>query len=172
MTYNWQGDPDLSSKSDKDHLKDLISALDTEILKNHTDFKAVFQRANAYLDSGKYIEAISDYEHILQNEPNRPTALNNLGICFRSIGNPEKAIEQFDQAIKMNSDYRDAFNNRGMALSDMGEMLEAIDNFNQAIELDSKFWYAFSNRGMAFWAIGKKQEAYSDYETAKKLQDL
>lgn len=172
MTYNWQGNPDLSAKSDQDHLKDIISALDTEILKHHDDFKAIFLRANAYLDSGKYLDAITDYLHILENEPKHPTALNNLGICYRSLGDPEKAIDKFNQAINLNPNYRDAFNNRGMAFSDMDKMDEAINDFNKAIELDSKYWYAFSNRGMAFWAIGKKQEAFSDYETAKNLQNL
>jgi tetratricopeptide (TPR) repeat protein len=167
MTFNYKNNPDLSSKSDKDHLRDVITALDSELLKNDANTQTLFLRANAYLDSGKHIEAIYDYEKILEIDTNHTTVWNNRGICLRLIGQTEEALVSFNKAIKLNENYRDAYNNRGMVLSDIGDLNAAILDFTRAINLDSEYWYAFNNRGMALWASGKKTEAIADYERAK-----
>ena len=54
MSLNWKNDPDLSSKSDKDYLEDLIESLTSMLHSNPEDTALLFKRCNEYLDKGVY----------------------------------------------------------------------------------------------------------------------
>ena len=96
MSLNWKNDPDLSSKSDMDYLQDLIESL-TSLLHSTPDDKVLlFRRGNAYLDKGKYEEAISDYSVIIGMDRSDSVSLNNRGICLRCLGDPDNAIRDFN----------------------------------------------------------------------------
>lgn len=51
--------------------------------------------ANAYLELGRYEEAIAEYERVLQLNPNYPLARLHLGQAFERKGLPEKAAENY-----------------------------------------------------------------------------
>ena len=88
MSLNWENDPDLSSKSDMDYLQDLIESLTSLLHSTPEDKVLLFRRGNAYLDKGKYEEAILDYSAIIGMNPSDSIPLNNRGICLRSLGDP------------------------------------------------------------------------------------
>ena len=108
MSYNWKQNPDLSSKSDADYTNDIISSISDHIRVNQNDMASYLQRANAYLDLGKYEDAAQDYSTIIIADTKNTVALNNRGICYRSLGVPDQAIIDFTSAILINPDYRDA----------------------------------------------------------------
>ena len=104
MSYNWKQNPDLSSKSDADYTNDIISSISDHIRVNQNDMASYLQRANAYLDLGKYEDAAQDYSTIIKADSENTVALNNRGICYRSLGMPDQAILDFTSAIFIASD--------------------------------------------------------------------
>ena len=76
MSLNWKNDPDLSSKSDMDYLQDLIESLTSLLHSTPEDKVLLFRRGNAYLDKGKYEEAILDYSAIIGMDPSDSISLN------------------------------------------------------------------------------------------------
>ena len=169
MNYSWMNDGDLSGKSDRDYLGELVQSLTQDLHADPNCVELLFKRGNAYLDSGLYEEAILDYTTILRREITDPRVWNNRGVCNRIIGDADEAISDFGKAISLDEQYRDAYNNLGMVLSDLGNYDDAVQNFTKAIEIDDTYVYAYNNRAMGLWALGKKTEAFSDYETVKDL---
>ena len=169
MNYSWMNDGNLSGKSDRDYLGELVQSLTQDLHADPNSVELLFKRGNAYLDLGLYEEAVIDYTGILQVEEIDSRVWNNRGICYRIIGETGQAISDLDKAISLDKQYRDAYNNLGMVLSDLGNYEEAINNFSKSIEIDDTYVYAYNNRAMSYWALGKKEEAFSDYETVKNL---
>jgi adenylate cyclase len=66
--------------------------------------------ATAYLlfSSGRYIEAISAYQHLLDEYPNAHGAYHLIGYCLISSGRAEEAIPMFEMAMRR--DPRSALN--------------------------------------------------------------
>ena len=76
-------DGNLSGKSDKDYLGELVLSLTQDLYADPNSVELLFKRGNAYLDLGLYEEAIIDYTGILQVETIDSRAWNNRGICYR-----------------------------------------------------------------------------------------
>ena len=92
MSLNWKNDPDLSSKSDMDYLQDLIESLTSLLHSTPEDIVLLFRRGNAYLDKGKYEEAIACYDRLIEMKPEDADAWENkAGALFRAK-RYEKAI--------------------------------------------------------------------------------
>ena len=92
MNYSWMNDGDLSGKSDRDYLGELVQSLTQDLHADPNCVELLFKRGNAYLDSGLYEEAILDYTTILRREITDPRVWNNRGICNRIIGDVDEAI--------------------------------------------------------------------------------
>jgi len=71
---------------------------------------------NAYFDAAQYTAAIEAYTRSLQIAPGDPDVLTDLGIMYRSIGLPEKAIEQFDTASRADPKHENSLFNKGVVL--------------------------------------------------------
>lgn len=52
--------------------------------------------------------------------------MNNLSICYISIGKYEESIEWLDKIISLEKDYHLAYYNKGVALDKLGNLVEAI----------------------------------------------
>ena len=59
--YSWRLDPNLSGTSDLDYLGQLALHLTDEISRDPNSSELYFRRAGAYLDSGRFQDAIDDY---------------------------------------------------------------------------------------------------------------
>ncbi len=172
--YNWRGDPNLSSTGDRDYLAQLILHLTNEIHSEPDSARVRFLRGNAYLDSGQFEDAVSDYSAAIEvadeDDPQKAIFHNNRGIALRYLSRFDDAIRDYDHALRLDPRYRDALTNRGIARADTGDLTGAVDDFSAAIEVDSQSWYAYSQRGLVLWALGRRDEAEADYAAVRRLQ--
>ena len=84
--YSWRLDPNLSGTSDLDYLGQLALHLTDEISRSPNSSELYFRRANAYLDSGRFQDAIDDYTKAIDLSPLDAIFFNNRGIAHRYMG--------------------------------------------------------------------------------------
>ena len=162
-------DNDLSPTTDREYVADVISGLTDVISEEPNDGRVYLLRGNAYLDSGRFAAAVSDYARAIELDADNPTLHNNRGIAHRSLRDPDAAIADYDTALRLDPHYRDAYTNRGIAYADKGDLTRAIIDFSVAIDLDPESWHAFGQRGSALWELDRQAEAEQDYARASQI---
>ncbi|MFW9921819.1 MAG: tetratricopeptide repeat protein [Candidatus Thorarchaeota archaeon] len=77
----------------------------------------IYDRGNQLFMQGNILGAVNIWEELLRSIPNFHPAMNNLGVAYMRLENPEKAIEYFNRAIALDPTNQVARNNLAMALS-------------------------------------------------------
>ncbi len=90
-------------------------------------------RGIAYRNLGNYKKASGELLVFLQKEPENPTGLRELGICYVNLDLPSQAFAAFEKAIQ--KDVNDGYNHAWFAylLESKGEYVRAREHWNQAI---------------------------------------
>lgn len=65
------------------------------------DSEDYFQAGNALATLGQFDLALKAYEAALKLQPDRASAVTNIGVVYYQLGQLDKAIAQFDSALKM-----------------------------------------------------------------------
>ena len=86
--------------------------------------------------TGDYLKAIADYTRTIELSPDDYEALNNRGIAFRGLGEPDRALEDFNAAIMLNPDYPKAYYNRD-TYRNRSRDREALADFIKVRELSA-----------------------------------
>ena len=125
-------------------------------------------RGNAFGKKGNYVQALADFNAVIQLDHKDPDAFYNRGLTYKKLDRLDKALADYSQAIQLKPGYAKAYNNRGSIYGEKGEFKNAIMDFSQAISLKSSA-SAFFNRGLAFYSLGEFENAISDLEQAIEL---
>jgi tetratricopeptide (TPR) repeat protein len=97
-------------------------------------------------------------------------ALNNLGIAYAQLGDPQQAIPYYEQMlaiVRASGDRRTeklALGNLGRAYADLGDPRQAIDYFEQVLAIVR----ALGDRRMEGIALGNLGNAYTDLGEARR----
>lgn len=75
-----------------------INDLKQRLQADPRDTAAAVELANLYHDVGMYRQAIGLYEQALAVSPNDPDLLTDLGICYQSLRDNDRALELFARA--------------------------------------------------------------------------
>lgn len=73
-----------------------ISDLKSRLESNPEDVDAMVRLGNLYMDAHKFEEAIPWFEQALERRAN-PDVQTDLGLCYRGLGNVDKALATFRQ---------------------------------------------------------------------------
>ncbi len=141
-------------------------------------------KALIYFDHNKVHEAIALHLKSLhiKERLNKPEAiiisLANLGNCYNSIGENEKAISYLSRAMEINELIQPNTINSSLILalgssySNLGKYFEALELYNSAVEKaknNADFYNLVSllnNRGNVLLRLGDLDGAIADYEQA------
>lgn len=86
--------------------------------------------------------------------------LYNLGVLYKSMGMPEKAMEYFDNALEVEPKFADALNNIGVIFIGQNKWKQAVLILNKALEISPDNPVYLFNRGLASYY----GERYDDAE--------
>lgn len=131
-----------------------IAATPTAEITATPNPRAVFTRylqANSLLSSGKYDQAIPQFEVVIRIHPNFAQAYHGRGLAYYKDGQPEMALADFTKAIELKPNYADAHRNRGVLYTNRGNLTLGIQDLRRALTL---------------------YEQEGDFETATKVGDL
>ena len=135
----------------------------------HESAYTAFYTGLTYQNTGKYKQAIEQYDKSIELNPNYANAYNNRGTAKNSLGQHVEAIADYDEVIRLNPDHALAYTNRGVAKDSLGEHKDAITDYNQAIRLKPDYAEAYNNRGNAKDCLGQHVDAINDYNQAIRL---
>jgi len=76
-------------------------------------------------------KALNGFKNVLSAIPKHVQCYGNIGICYTSLGQKQKALETFDKALELDPTYTPAIENRKLtsALKE-GEQLADVGNRN------------------------------------------
>lgn len=123
-------------------------------------------------ETGDYPKAISDFNKVLEIEPQHTVAYYERGNAYLAQGNPEAAIKDYNQVLKFFPQNSMAYNKRGLVHLELGDYQGALEDYNQALQLNSSFTEAYINRGNVRSYLGDSKGAQEDYKSADALTRL
>lgn len=135
--------------------------------KAHNPIREKLQKGLAHQQSGEIEKAQRLYKQVLKKVPNNPDALHLLGVTYRQLGFPKRAIEYIQKAIKCNPNQAPFYANLGRAMMDLGtdpESLLAV--CDKALSLNPREREARNMKGIALTKLKEFAEA------EKLFQDL
>ena len=157
---------------------------------------AYFARAHVYLDTGRPEQAVADYGHILDLNPDiyievmtlahrsrAHLALGGLGDAIQDATRaielePELAVALQDHptlsdwhGMGLDSIVATAYTNRGIAYDRQGQPDTAVADFSVALERDPEYVESYANRANAYVSMGLYSEALADANRAIALNN-
>ena len=91
--------------------------------------EALFAVGYKHQEDGQYLKAIGAYQEAIRRDPRHVSAHNNLGNCFRSIGEYEIALQCFDNSLALEPGKSSARLNKSLALLALNRYAEAWEMY-------------------------------------------
>ena len=113
---------------------------------NDMDILALFEKAVALHQAGKFKNAIINYKLILENEPSFAEAKHLLGVAHFQSGDTSKAIQLIKEAILTNPTHADFYNNLANIYSSIRDNKTAFFLYRQALLIDQN--HPEANKGV------------------------
>jgi len=123
-----------------------------------------FNLGTEHLQQGRYDQAISLFNKVLEINPRYAEAYLNRGIAYRQKGQHDQAVSDYGMVLQIDPKDTRAFCNRGNVYIEKGQYDKAISDYNKALEINSKDAQVFYNRGVAYY--------FKCLEDIKKAQAL
>lgn len=109
-----------------------------------------------------WLNGFTLWSDVIDKNPRRAKAHNNLGVYYRSVGENLLAKNHYETAIALKPDFNHAYNNLAIINLHFEDFAEAEKNYRKAIELDPSQDAVYLNLGILFL----KQDKYEEAEDA------
>jgi CHAT domain-containing protein/Tfp pilus assembly protein PilF len=128
----------------------------------------------------KYQEALELYRSATDRN-GEAQALNNIGLVYDSLGEPQKALENYNEALpirRAGGDRRgeaQTLNNIGAVYWLLGEPQKALEKFNEALPIRRALGdrrgesITLSTIGAVYWSLGELQKALEKFNEVLPL---
>lgn len=150
-------------KRNHDRYKSAISIL-TKLYESAPDrdekFVTAFFIAICYDDMSAYIPAIEWYERAIEYK-RHTTALSNLGICYKRMGNLDKATLAYEEASLLDPSNPNPYINLANIYISDGRYDTALEFADKAISLNQGIAAAYSARAIACAMLGDRDGFYA-----------
>ena len=155
-------------------INDVIAA--SKILTN-TKWISGTETANNYSQKGyseykgrNYLTAIINYEKALKLS-SKEEARNTyyyMGLCYRKLGNSDKAIENFYKSLEI-AKTADAYVGLGTTFTESESFDKAIENYKKAIEINGSSSEAYIGLGIVYFYKNDLKKSVDYLESAIKV---
>ena len=110
------------------------------------------------------------YKETLKINSNHVDAYNNLGIVYKELGEPQKAVDCYQKIIQIQPDDAYAYYNLGLTFRELGELQKAIDCYQKVIQMQpDRVEDVYVSLGLVFKELREHQKAMSCYEKAIEI---
>ncbi len=125
------------------------------------------EKGRLYMSAFRLEEAISQFEKALSLEPDDWASYNNMGCCYKYLGQFEKAIECLEKAADCMGDGKSV-----LPYSNMADCYEALGDYKKAIWCYEKDLEMFPDRKTFRKEIGLLYQYLGDYDNAAKYFEM
>lgn len=139
----------------------------TKFIENNPEWAPGYNnRANFYLNRGRFDEAAADCSRAIRLDPKFAWAYNNRGVAYVGKRQFDRALADYDRATELNPDYTFPYNNRAVIWGELELHRKAVAESSRALELDPDYAVALVTRGEAFAELGLLRQAVADLTLA------
>ena len=140
-------------------------------VKSHDEAILHLRIGTAWLQQGRYPNALRELLEAEKLDPKNPVVQNNLGLAYFLREKYELAVQHLERAVEIDSKYSEARNNLGRVLIEQGKYNQAITELKIVIAdlLYPTPGKAYVNLGLARFRQGQFEEAKEDFAKAIKL---
>ena len=110
-----------------------------------------------------YAKALEYFLLAVKEDSNFPFAWDNLGYCYRQLGEYDKAIEAYKKSIELDPNHSFPIQNLAVAYTYKKEYQKAIDTFELLKKLDSENPEIYYGIGQIYFQYLKEYEKSLDY---------
>ena len=125
------------------------------------------ERGRLYMSAYRLEEAIKEFEKALTYDPEDWASYNNMGCCYKYMGQFEKAIECLNKAVECMKD-----NKSVLPYSNMADCYEAMGDYRKAIWCYEKDLEMFPDRKTFRKEIGLLYQYLEEYDNALKYFEM
>jgi tetratricopeptide (TPR) repeat protein len=148
----------------------VIRALSVAIAKEPADPELYNERAYAYVVTGKYDNAVTDYTTALKIDPANAETYFNRGLLYEMhMGEFDRAIKDFEQALGIDKEMVDAYLEMAQCYAQKQQRANAIENYKEYIEAVPGNPEAYYGRAVAYFYHGQYGLAWDDVHKTEKL---
>jgi tetratricopeptide (TPR) repeat protein len=131
----------------------------------------IADRAQTYLQAGKYEAALADYNKVLTESPDATYWLRGRADCYDKLHQYQKEIDDLSNALKEENTRYDTLRKVASDQVKNDGQKEIQKKAAPAVVREpSQLIYLYDHRALAFEALGKKALAVSDRQTSAKLK--
>ncbi len=125
------------------------------------------EKGRLYMSAFRLEEAIEQFEKALALEPDDWASHNNMGCCYKYLGQFEKAIECLEKAARCMGDGKSV-----LPYSNMADCYEALGDYRKAIWCYEKDLEMFPDRKTFRKEIGLLYQYLEDYDSALRYFEM
>ena len=118
----------------------------------------------AYHETSRYLDAATEYETVLKEQPEHINALNNLGLVYSVLGEKDRAIELFQRVLELDKNNVKARINLGNVFLGTKDLVAAEKIYRSAISLDATDISPRLNLGVVYFEKGNYTKAHEQWE--------
>lgn len=156
-----------------DRLKNTQSGLkiiDTAIEKFGRKSVEIYEmKGEVLLKSGKFEEAVKNFDIVLEMDPENIDALYFKGNAEYKLGRLDDAIADYSSILQKDEQYYKAYNKRAFCYAQKKDYKKAIEDYSKAIVINPDLSSAIVNRAKCKEIIKDYHGALADYSTAITL---
>ena len=134
---------------------------------------ADLQKARSDFKAGRYLEAASELQAIVDRSPGNAFAYFLLGHCVLEMQHPDDARAHFQRAIDLDPSRPEYYQGLALALKTSADWERAIqttsDGLARAVESETRY-ALLALRGYAYGAVNRWPEAIRDIEAARRIR--
>ena len=133
-----------------------------------TEAQNHFLKANKFVESKKYSEAISEYEKIIAIEPRNTTAHILLGLTYATVGDLKQALVYSKKATEIDPAYN-SFYHLGLVQALGKTPDQAINTFDKALKANPSSFMAHYQKGVVYITTKNYTNAMKSFRESLKL---
>jgi protein O-mannosyl-transferase len=151
---------------------DVITIWRDAVARQPENVRATINLGCALQDTGRYQEAVAQFERAISIDPRRPDAglaHRSLGLTWARLGQPEKAIHHLEVAMRLRPDAANDHGALGSLLVDVHRFSEAVPHLEMAVRQQPADVLALANLASAYANLGRGPDAVAVAEKARAL---
>ena len=125
---------------------------------------------NVLFGTGKYEQAVKQYEQALEIDPNSDYALGQLADAYQKLGNPAAAEAACKKAIALRPNYWAVYNRLGAFYNNQGQYSKAAEMFQTVTHLAPDNYVGYSNLGGVYLLQGRYDDAITQLKRSIDLR--
>jgi len=132
--------------------------------------KQLLDSAVDHHKSGRFEQAKSVYQELLQESPKHLQALSNLAALYHQQGHLEEAANSYQKVLRDHPHNGDILGNLSFCFHQMGKSDAAIEQGRKAVQSSPNQANAHNNLGVALLSNYQLEEAEHSFKTAIRIQ--